>query len=321
VLIDDHGQDGASNLPPLTAHAASHGDTAPRTGHRDATETAAPTIATTASANGDPDAAGTTGSGPVSTSSTVNTTRTASDRPAKRRSQPRTVSTGRRSRAAITANGVPAALAANAAPITSARSARRHSATTGNNTCEMPHPEHIARRGRTATSAAPRPRRTRVVAHPHGDNRAPHSGQERSPTAKRRSTEAASTSTVSTAPPSATRPSRPLGQEHSGRAAPCSDIGKVPPPTITRNPPEIQPDSSAFTMPAHTEFVGILSDAQQAGMPSWTSALPAARIASSFCAAAAMVVSIAATSPSQPCSVASRSRSTRLAWIFSNRGI
>ena len=40
----------------------------------------------------------------------------------------------------------------------------------------------------------------------------------------------------------------------------------------------------------------------------------------SFCAAAARVVSIAATLPSQPCSRASWSRSLRLAWISSSRG-
>jgi hypothetical protein len=44
-------------------------------------------------------------------------------------------------------------------------------------------------------------------------------------------------------------------------------------------------------------------------------------MASSFCAAAAMVVSIAATSPSQPWSLASWRRSMRLAWISSRRGI
>jgi hypothetical protein len=43
-------------------------------------------------------------------------------------------------------------------------------------------------------------------------------------------------------------------------------------------------------------------------------------MASSFCWAAALVVSIAATSPSQPCSLASWRRSRRLAWISSNRG-
>jgi hypothetical protein len=49
------------------------------------------------------------------------------------------------------------------------------------------------------------------------------------------------------------------------------------------------------------------------GMPSWMGVLRAARMVSSFWAAAAMVASIAATSPSQPCSFASASRSTRLA--------
>ena len=55
------------------------------------------------------------------------------------------------------------------------------------------------------------------------------------------------------------------------------------------------------------------------GMPSWMGVLRAARMVSSFWAAAAMVVSIAAISPSQPCSFASASRSTRLAWISSSR--
>jgi hypothetical protein len=45
------------------------------------------------------------------------------------------------------------------------------------------------------------------------------------------------------------------------------------------------------------------------------------RMATSFCSAAARVVSIAATSPNQPCSLASSSRSMRLAWILSSRGI
>jgi hypothetical protein len=53
------------------------------------------------------------------------------------------------------------------------------------------------------------------------------------------------------------------------------------------------------------------------GMPRWTMVPRAvrARMASSFWTAAAMVVSIAATSPSQPCSLASWSRSARLARI------
>jgi hypothetical protein len=57
-------------------------------------------------------------------------------------------------------------------------------------------------------------------------------------------------------------------------------------------------------------------------MPRWAVVWSAARlrIVASFCAAAAMLVSIAATSPSQPCSFASWSRSMRLAWISSSLG-
>jgi hypothetical protein len=55
-------------------------------------------------------------------------------------------------------------------------------------------------------------------------------------------------------------------------------------------------------------------------MPRWTVVLRAvrSRMASSFWPAAAVVVSIAATSPSQPCSFASRSQSPRLARISSS---
>jgi hypothetical protein len=61
-------------------------------------------------------------------------------------------------------------------------------------------------------------------------------------------------------------------------------------------------------------------ETRMSGMPRWT-ALSRACIAFSFCVAAARVVSIAATSPSQPCSLASWSRSRRLAWIPSSRVI
>lgn len=45
----------------------------------------------------------------------------------------------------------------------------------------------------------------------------------------------------------------------------------------------------------------------------------AERMATSFCSAAAIVVSIAATSPSQPCSFASSRRSTRLVDLLESR--
>lgn len=125
---------GASNLPCVTAQAACHGGTMPSTGHRETIAARAPRIAATASANGDPVAAGTCGSGPVSTSSTVNITRSRSAWMLKRRSQPRTVSTCRPSPTAITAIPLPVAFATSAAPITSAKSARLDKAATGSNT-------------------------------------------------------------------------------------------------------------------------------------------------------------------------------------------
>lgn len=204
MLIVDQGQDGANNPPVVTALAANHGDTAPSIGHRAATATAAPTIAATASATGEPIAAGVTGSGHVSTSSTVNAARTTCARAANRRNQPRTVSTGRPSLSAIARHPTPAAFAANAAPITSTRSARRNSATTGSNTCVTSHRRQHARRGRTTATVPAGPRNIRGRAHPHGASRPAHPGHDTPPDASRRSTEPPSTSTVSTAPPCAT---------------------------------------------------------------------------------------------------------------------
>lgn len=126
---------GAISLPPVTALAIHHGGTVPSTGHRDTIATRAPRIAATASANGDPDSAGTCGSGPVSTSNTVNTTRNRSASTVNRRNQPRTVSVCLPKPAATKRKPAPVAFATRAAPITSARSARRDKAATGNNTC------------------------------------------------------------------------------------------------------------------------------------------------------------------------------------------
>jgi hypothetical protein len=234
-----HGQDGANNLPPEAADAASHGDTAPSTGHRAATAPAAPTIAATASPTSDLAGAGITGSGPHSANSTVNTTRTASARSANRRSQPRTVSCGRPSQPAIARTPVPLAFAASAAPITSARSARRARPNTGNNTCVTPHPAHLDRRGRTRTSCLPTPRSTRATAQPQGASRCRHPGHSRSPAASRRSTEPGSASTVSTAPPSATTALPALGQEITGRACAYPSSARCRPkrPDTTRPTP------------------------------------------------------------------------------------
>ena len=92
MLPGDQGQPGASRRPPDTAAASSHSGTSPTSGHLEATAALAPATAATASANAETAAAGGTGSTPTPTSSAVNATRTASARPAKRRTQPRTVS-------------------------------------------------------------------------------------------------------------------------------------------------------------------------------------------------------------------------------------
>jgi hypothetical protein len=229
VLRDDQGQPGASNRPPDTAAASNHGGTAPTSGQRDPTAADAPATAATASANTDPIAAGGTGSTPTRTSSAVNTNRTASARPAKQRSHPRTVSTGRPTTAAIARTPAPAAFAASAAPITVTASARRSSANTGSRTCDPPHDRHRVRRGRTTGP----PRTTRTRAQPHGRNSPPHPGHLSPPFTSRSSTRAASTPTVSTAPPCATRPSRTRSAKETPGGPSHALIGTVPPPTNT----------------------------------------------------------------------------------------
>jgi hypothetical protein len=72
----------------------------------------------------------------------------------------------------------------------------------------MSQPPHLDRRGRTTTGPPEASRSTRERAHPHGRNTPEQSGQTNSPRIRRTSTRAGSTSTVSTAPPRATRPSR-----------------------------------------------------------------------------------------------------------------
>lgn len=133
MLIVFSGQSGASRRPDDTVTASSHGATVPSTNCLAAAIDAAK-IAATASAQPVAPGSGITGSGSNARNSPVNTDRTGSTRPANRRSQPRTVSAGRPKLAAIVRNATPCAFAASATPITSAVSARRSSATTGNNT-------------------------------------------------------------------------------------------------------------------------------------------------------------------------------------------
>jgi hypothetical protein len=162
VLIHSRGQPGANNRPSDTAAATSHSDTFPSS-NRVTTAAAIARIAATASAHTDPTGSGITGSAATARTQVVNTARTASARPANRRNQSRTVSTGRPTTAAIRRNPNPDALAANASPITAAMSARRTSANTGSSTCVAPQPEHRDRRGRIHTGpSGPRTCRRRA---------------------------------------------------------------------------------------------------------------------------------------------------------------
>jgi hypothetical protein len=235
VLTGYCGQPGASSRPPLAAQASHHGGTSPIPGQRETTATAAPATAATASANPDGASAGGTGSTPTSTSSLVKKTRTSPALEPNRRSQPRTVSTGRPHAAAIGRAPAPAAFAASAAPITSARSARLSSANTGRSTCVTPHLPQRARRGRTVTSPQP-PRSTRGRAHPHPASTPPQPGHSSSPPASRTSTATASAPTVSTsASERYTALPGALGQETPGGPT-HAPIGKVPPPANSHAP-------------------------------------------------------------------------------------
>lgn len=171
------GQPGARSRPAETATATCQTGTAPMQ-NRASIAAAAASIAASASAHADPAGPGNTGSGASARHQRVNTTRTASTRPAKRRNQPRTVSAGRPSSAAIRRCPSPAALAASAAPITATVSARRTSTNTGSSTCVARHPVHRDRRGDIHTEPSrPRTDRARARPHPAQHARAPRTRQ------------------------------------------------------------------------------------------------------------------------------------------------
>src|SRR6266542_3967694 len=236
VLIHSTGQPGANNRPPDTPTATSHGATLP-TPNRIATAAAAAPIAAIASDHAVPAGSGITGSGSSARTHPVNTDRTTSTRPANRRSQSRTVSTGRPNAAAIRRYPTPSALATNAAPIVTATSARRSNATTGNNTCVTPQPVHRDRRGRVHNGPSG-PRSTRARAWPHPASTPAHSGQLNIPAANRCSTPSASTPTVTTAPPCAlARPSRGTPARDDGRAVAYHNLVTVAAPITKNNPP------------------------------------------------------------------------------------
>ncbi len=260
MLHPPHGQHGANRRPADAAQAHHHGDTSPIRGHRDRAATTAPSTAATASANGVRVTAGGTGSTPISTCSTVNHTRSACARAANARNQPRTVSTGLPNLAAIGRAPSPAAFADRAAPITSARSARRNNANTGSSTCDTRHGEHRVRRGRTTTDPAT-PRNDRTRAHPHGLNEPPQPGHAKAPDTNPVSTSTGFAPTVSTAPPSATRPSRDVWPKRSpgGPSRALHRQGAAPNEHPTR--PDTRQDPSHTQCRIHAAPVSTLKDA------------------------------------------------------------
>ena len=151
------GQPGDRSRPPLLATATPAAVTAlagaapagaAGANRPTITDPAAPTAATT-SAHPDPAASGIATSTPATTRTEMNQIRTASNRPAILRNQPRTVDAGTPNTTAIRRCPAPPALAATAAQINSAAYPLRSSNDTGSNTCVTEQSPHRARRGRT----------------------------------------------------------------------------------------------------------------------------------------------------------------------------
>lgn len=175
------GQPGASSRPPLAALATRHPGGAASSGSAPAKRcrTAAASRPCAASASPNTDPVGATGGRSIPTPSPalVKNTRTGSTRPAKRRSQPRTVVPGTANPSAIRRHPTPeAAFATNADQMISAEYIRRSRHNTGSSTCVTKHPLHRARRGRTEHHP-PGTRTRRDRACPHPPNRPAHPGQ------------------------------------------------------------------------------------------------------------------------------------------------
>jgi hypothetical protein len=138
---------------------------------------------------------------------------------------------------------------------------------TGSSTCVIPQPRQRARRGRRRTTTPPMPRTVRATANPHRASGPPHPGQRRPPAASRRSTETGWSSTVSTAPPSATHgPLGPCRKDHrEGRC--ISMVGTVSSPTDARYSPDDTPDPSAPSVPETSPSMSNFTDAQHLERP------------------------------------------------------
>src|SRR5580704_14165930 len=187
--------------------------------------------------------------------------------------------TGHRAATAAAAPAIAATASATTVPAaagtTGSTPTSTSSTVTGSSTWVTAQPRHRVRRGRSRTRPSPDPRSTRSRAHPHGASTPPHPGQHISPAASRRPTKRSDTSTVSTAPPSATRGPPEPGATQGGRAVSCLDIGTVPPPTNQRKPDTPTPPRSESSTPPGACYIGIFKGAQQP--PGHSSATTASR--------------------------------------------
>ena len=145
---------GDRSDPIVTTAASSHADTV-SAGHRPAAAAPAAATATTASPATLPTGSSGTGSAARTPASRVKNSRTRPAEDRNRRSRSRTVSCGTPDAAAIDRNPWPRAARASMSPITAVPSHRRASSHAGRRTCVVPHEEHRARRGRTATASRP----------------------------------------------------------------------------------------------------------------------------------------------------------------------
>ena len=157
------GHPGARRRPPLQDTDTRHGVTGPSTDpapNRDRIADAAVSTAISAPRHR-PLTSGTLTSTPAVTATSMNHTHTACSRPAKTRSQPRTVVGGTDRRSAIRRCPDPTAFPASATHTSSAAYALRSNNVTGSSTCVTRQARHRARRGCTG-SATPTTRRGRA---------------------------------------------------------------------------------------------------------------------------------------------------------------
>lgn len=184
-----------SSHPPVTTLASDHGGRGPK--RRAATMPSTPT-ASIASKMSDPPGDLESWVGSSAVAHRMKCSRSGTAIVANRRSQPRTVETGRPRANAIFRWPDPLAAEVNAIPITAAASRRRTNVSSGIRTWVTPHDEQIDRRNRRR-SLPTRRRISLAMPCPHGRSPNPQVGQASRPPVRSRSTATPSIPTMSTA--------------------------------------------------------------------------------------------------------------------------